>query len=112
MILVRRSLTITAFERSPDGGKGLARDTRVDWALEEVGPECPSREVFAEGLIGTLSFGAANLHNPTAIADKAPVRYALAGNVGYVPLSGQLGSTIVDPLCAISGQTCPASHSL
>ncbi|UGB37194.1 glutathione S-transferase family protein [Frateuria soli] len=30
-------VTITAFERSPDGGKGLARDTRVRWALEEVG---------------------------------------------------------------------------
>ncbi|MDP2731913.1 MAG: glutathione S-transferase family protein [Hoeflea sp.] len=29
--------TITAFERSPDGGKGLARDTRVRWALEEAG---------------------------------------------------------------------------
>src|SRR3984957_7186378 len=28
---------ITAFERSPDGGKGLARDMRVRWALEEVG---------------------------------------------------------------------------
>ena len=28
--------TITAFERSPDGGKGLARDTRVRWAFEEV----------------------------------------------------------------------------
>jgi glutathione S-transferase len=28
--------TITAFERSPDGGKGLARDTRVRWASEEV----------------------------------------------------------------------------
>jgi len=41
MIFARRSLTmtitITAFERSPDGGKGLARDTRVRWALEEVG---------------------------------------------------------------------------
>src|SRR4030095_1462086 len=24
-------------ERSPDGGQGLARDTRVRWALEEVG---------------------------------------------------------------------------
>lgn len=31
------AITITAFERSPDGGKGLARDTRVRWALEEVG---------------------------------------------------------------------------
>jgi len=28
---------ITAFEQSPDRGKGLARDTRVRWALEEVG---------------------------------------------------------------------------
>ena len=31
------AMTITAFERSPDGGKGLARDTRVRWALEEAG---------------------------------------------------------------------------
>jgi glutathione S-transferase len=31
------SPTITAFERSPDRGKGLARDMRVRWALEEVG---------------------------------------------------------------------------
>jgi len=29
--------TITAFERSPDRGRGLSRDTRVRWALEEVG---------------------------------------------------------------------------
>jgi len=31
------TITITAFERSPDRGKGLARDMRVRWALEEVG---------------------------------------------------------------------------
>ena len=31
------TITITAFDRSPDGGKGLARDTRVRWALEETG---------------------------------------------------------------------------
>jgi glutathione S-transferase len=29
--------TITAFERSPDRGRGLARDMRIRWALEEVG---------------------------------------------------------------------------
>ena len=28
---------ISVFDRSPDGGKGLARDTRVRWALEEAG---------------------------------------------------------------------------
>jgi glutathione S-transferase len=39
------TITITAFERSPDGGKGLARDTRVRWALEEVGQPCEVRLV-------------------------------------------------------------------
>src|SRR5205823_8974207 len=29
--------TITVFEQSPDRGRGLARDMRVRWALEEVG---------------------------------------------------------------------------
>ena len=29
--------TLTAFKRSPDRGRGLARDMRVRWALEEVG---------------------------------------------------------------------------
>ncbi|WP_411037091.1 glutathione S-transferase family protein [Shinella sp. BYT-45] len=31
------TVTITAFESSPDRGRGLARDMRVRWALEEVG---------------------------------------------------------------------------
>ena len=31
------AITITAFERSPDRGRGLARDMLVRWALEEVG---------------------------------------------------------------------------
>ncbi|MEV4419804.1 glutathione S-transferase family protein [Patulibacter sp. NPDC049589] len=39
---------ITAFERSPDGGKGLARDTRVRWALEEVGRSYDVRPVSFE----------------------------------------------------------------
>lgn len=43
------TITITAFDRSPDGGKGLARDTRVRWALEEVGQPYDVRLVgFAE----------------------------------------------------------------
>ena len=37
--------TITAFERSPDRGKGLARDMRVRWALEEVGQPYEARLV-------------------------------------------------------------------
>ena len=39
------TITITAFERSPDGGKGLARDTRVRWALEEAGQSYEVRRV-------------------------------------------------------------------
>jgi len=35
------TITITAFERSPDGGKGLARDTRVELSLN-----------FGDGLAG------------------------------------------------------------
>jgi glutathione S-transferase len=43
------TITITAFERSPDGGRGLARDMRVRWALEEVGQPYEVRLVsFAE----------------------------------------------------------------
>jgi glutathione S-transferase len=41
--------TITAFEQSPDRGRGLARDMRVRWALEEVGQPYEVR---------LLSFGA------------------------------------------------------
>lgn len=39
---------ITAFERSPDRGKGLARDMRVRWALEEVGQPYDVRLVSFE----------------------------------------------------------------
>jgi len=41
--------TITAFKASPDRGRGLARDMRVRWALEEVGQAYDVRLVtFAE----------------------------------------------------------------
>jgi glutathione S-transferase len=42
--------TITAFESSPDRGKGLARDTRVRWALEEVGQPYDVRLVSFKAL--------------------------------------------------------------
>ncbi|UTP38042.1 glutathione S-transferase family protein [Phenylobacterium sp. LH3H17] len=43
------SPTITAFKSSPDRGRGLARDMRVRWALEEVGQAYDVRLVtFAE----------------------------------------------------------------
>jgi len=44
------SITITAFDRSPDGGKGLARDTRVRWALEEAGLPYAVRRVSMDAM--------------------------------------------------------------
>lgn len=44
------TIIITAFESSPDGGKGLARDTRVRWALEEAGQRYEVRLVSFHGM--------------------------------------------------------------
>lgn len=42
--------TITAFKNSPDRGRGLARDMRVRWALEEVGQPYDVRLISFEEL--------------------------------------------------------------
>ncbi len=42
--------TITAFEHSPDRGRGQARDMRVRWALEEVGLPYDVRLVSFEAM--------------------------------------------------------------
>lgn len=42
--------TITVFECSPDRGRGLARDMRVRWALEEIGLPYQVRGVAMEAL--------------------------------------------------------------
>ena len=44
------SPTITAFESSPDRGRGLARDMSVRWALEEVGQPYDVRLVSFEAM--------------------------------------------------------------
>ena len=44
------TITITAFEKSPDGGQGLARDTRVRWALEEAGQPYEVRYVSFQAM--------------------------------------------------------------
>ncbi len=55
------TITITAFERSPDGGKGLARDTRVRWALEEAGQPYEVRPVSFRAMKEPRASGAASL---------------------------------------------------
>lgn len=44
------TITITAFESSPDRGMGMARDMRVRWALEEVGEPYDVRLVSFKAL--------------------------------------------------------------
>ncbi len=44
------AITITAFEASPDRGRGMARDMRVRWALEEAGQPYDVRLVSFEAL--------------------------------------------------------------
>jgi glutathione S-transferase len=83
--------TITAFERSPDGGKGQARDMRVRWALEEVGQPYDVRLLsFSEmkqpahralhpfGQIPTYEEGDVALFESGAIRPSA-IRYAERG---------------------------------
>src|SRR6267154_281154 len=83
------TITITAFERSPDGGKGLARDTRVRWALKEVGQTYKVRLVSFRamkepahlalhpfGQIPTYEEGDLALFETGAIVFHIAVRYA------------------------------------
>lgn len=83
------TITITAFEKSPDEGQGLARDMRVRWALEELGQPYDVRllsmaalkqpahlalnpfgsiPTFEEGDLGIFESGAIVLH----IAERHP----------------------------------------
>ncbi len=44
------TITLTAFEASPDQGQGQARDMRVRWALEEVGQPYDVRRVSFQAM--------------------------------------------------------------
>ena len=44
------TISITAFKTSPDRGRGLARDTRLRWALEEVGQDYEVRLLSFEDM--------------------------------------------------------------
>jgi glutathione S-transferase len=81
--------TITAFERSPDRGRGLARDMRVRWALEEVGQpydvrllsfsemkEPAHRALHPFGQIPTCEEGGLTLFESGAIVFHVAERYA------------------------------------
>lgn len=81
--------TITAFAASPDRGQGLARDTRVRWAFEEVGQpydvrlvsfremkEAPHLALHPFGQIPTYEEGALALFETGAIVLHIAERHA------------------------------------
>jgi glutathione S-transferase len=81
--------TITAFKQSPDRGRGLARDMRVRWALEEVGQpynvrlvsfdemkEPPHRALHPFGQIPTYEEGDLALFESGAIVLHIAERHA------------------------------------
>jgi glutathione S-transferase len=85
--------TLTAFEQSPDRGRGLARDMRVRWALEEVNQpydvrlvsfaamkEPAHRALHPFGQIPTYEEGGLALFESGAI-----VLHVAEGHVGLLP---------------------------
>jgi glutathione S-transferase len=83
------SPTITAFKTSPDRGRGLARDMRVRWALEEVGQpydvrlltfaemkQTPHRALHPFGQIPTYEEGGLALFESGAIVLHVAERHA------------------------------------
>jgi glutathione S-transferase len=88
------TVTITAFERSPDRGKGLARDTRVRWALEEVGQPYEVRLVSFRAMkepahLALHPFGQIPTYEEGALAlfeTGAIVFHIAARHVGLLPL--------------------------
>lgn len=90
---VRSTPTITAFARSPDRGRGLARDMPVRWALEEAGrpyevrlvsfsqlKEPAHRAVHPFGQIPTYEEGSLALFESGAI-----VFHIAASHAGLLP---------------------------
>jgi glutathione S-transferase len=108
--------TITAFERSPDGGKGMARDMRVRWALEEVGQPYDVRPVsFAAmkapahrsiqpfGQIPTFEDGEVTLFESGAIVLHVATRHA-----GLLPADPAARARAISWMFAAVGTVEPA----
>ena len=107
--------TITAFERSPDGGRGLARDMRVRWALEEVGQPYDVRPVsFAAmkepahralhpfGQIPTFEDGDVTLFESGAIVLHIATRHA-----GLLPAGAKARARAINWMFAAVGTVEP-----
>jgi glutathione S-transferase len=89
--------TITAFERSPDRGRGLARDMRVRWAFEEVGQPYDVRLVSFEAMkepahLALNPFGQIPTYEEGDLAlfeSGAIVFHVAEGHVGLLPVDAK-----------------------
>lgn len=85
--------TITAFKASPDRGRGLARDFRVRWALEEVGQAYDVRlvtfeEMKAPAHLALHPFGQIPTYEADGLAlfeSGAIVLHIAEGHAGLLP---------------------------
>jgi glutathione S-transferase len=114
------TITITAFEKSPDGGRGLARDTRVRWALEEVGQpyevrlvsframkEPAHRALHPFGQIPTYEEGDLTLFETGAIVFHLAERHA-----GLLPEDANARARAITWMFAALNTVEPAIHEL
>lgn len=107
--------TITVFERSPDGGRGLARDMRVRWAFEEIGQpyhvrpvsfaamkEPAHRALHPFGQIPTLDDGKLKLFESGAI-----VLHIAQTRAGLLPESADARARAINWMFAASSTIEP-----
>ena len=89
------TMTITVFERAFDEGRGLARDMRVRWALEEVGQayevrlvpwEKFNRTTSTPDRMSRTSVSASPVEGPSVLTIFVfPWRCSFTGAVPFVP---------------------------
>jgi glutathione S-transferase len=107
--------TVTAFESSPDRGRGLARDFRVRWALEEVGQpyavrlvsfaqmkESPHRALHPFGQIPTYEEGDLALFESGAI-----VLHIAETHAGLLPVEAKARARAIAWMFAALGTVEP-----
>jgi len=114
------TITITAFERSPDGGRGLARDMRVRWALEEVGQPYEVRLLSFRAMkepahVAIQPFGQIPTYEEGALAlfETGAIVFHLAANhAGLLPDDAHARARAITWMFAAVSSVEPVIHEL
>src|SRR6185312_8059709 len=114
------TITITAFERSPDGGRGLTRDMRVRWALEEVGQPYEVRLLSFRAMkepahVAIQPFGQIPTYEEGALAlfETGAIVFHLAANhAGLLPDDAHARARAITWMFAAVSSVEPVIHEL